>query len=172
MKCCASSVLSARVVIETSAIIRIAKSVIAITPAGVAVGYEWSSTDPRVVGKGIITVREERIVVPAPIVRWIIVAERESVVGRRQLSPKVVVVGNSCTGICWRLIVSLLGRLLILPCPFVFSANGTNLGVAACDAECEEKPDDLYAVEAYYLFHVQTLLSLSEGELTHFSHSE
>jgi hypothetical protein len=155
--------VSARVVIESSTIIWIAKSVIAITPAGVAVGYEWSSTDPRVVGKGIITVREERIVVPAPIVRWIIVAERESVVGRRQLSPKVVVVGNSCAGICWRLIVSLLGRLLIFPRPFVFSANGTNLGVAACDAECKEKPDDLYAVEAYYLFHVQTLLSLSEG---------
>lgn len=172
MKCCACSVVSARVVVETATIIRIAKSVIAITPAGVAVGYEWSSTYPRVIREGIITVREERIVVPAPIVRWIIVAERESVVGRRQLSPKVVVVGNSYAGIRWRLIVSLLGRLLILPCPFVFSANGTNLGVAACNAECEEKPDHLYALESYHLFHVRTLLSLSGGELTHFSHSE
>jgi hypothetical protein len=84
---------------------------------------------------------------------------------------KVVIVDDPCIGVCRCLIVSLLRRLLILLCPFVFSANGTNLGVAACDAEREQKADHLYALEAYYLFHVQTLLSLSGEALTHFRRS-
>jgi hypothetical protein len=68
MKCCAFSVVSARVVIETSAVIWIAKSEIVITPAWVAVGYKWGTADPWVVEERIITVRKERIVVPAPVV--------------------------------------------------------------------------------------------------------
>jgi hypothetical protein len=154
MKCCTCNIVSARVVIETSTIIRIAKPVIAIVPPGVTVGYKWSSTDPRVIGEGIITGREERIVVPAPVVRWIIITERESVVGRRQLAARVV-------GICWCFIVSLLGRLLIPFCFLALPAGGAQLRIASCDAQCKDKSDHLYAVEAYYLFHVQTLLNLS-----------
>jgi hypothetical protein len=84
---------------------------------------------------------------------------------------KVVIVDDPCIGVCRCLIVSLLRRLLILLHPFVFTSNGTYLGIAACDAEREEKPDHLYALEAYCLFHVQTLLSLSGEALTHFLRS-
>jgi len=64
------------------------------------------------------------------------------------MAVKEVVVDDPCVGIYRRLIVSLLGRLLILFCSLALSANRAKLGIAACDAQCRNKADRQYAVEA------------------------
>ena len=94
--CIPCSIINSWIVVEAASIIWISKSVVAIVPPWVTVPYEWSPANPWVIVEGIVAIRIEWIVVPAPVVRWIIIAERESIERRRPVPAKVVVVYHTC----------------------------------------------------------------------------